>query len=39
MCSDRDDLYGRAEWDGAAGISRRLLLERLQGKLTVLSPT
>lgn len=32
MCSDREDLYKRAEWDGAAGISRRLLLERLQGE-------
>ncbi|KAL1406407.1 hypothetical protein Q8F55_008106 [Vanrija albida] len=30
MCLDRDDLYQRAKWDGAAGISRRQLLERLQ---------
>lgn len=31
MCLDREDLYERAKWDGAAGISRRQLLERLQG--------
>ncbi|BEJ00907.1 hypothetical protein CcaverHIS631_0507640 [Cutaneotrichosporon cavernicola] len=30
MCSVNDDLYERAKWDGAAGISRRQLLERLQ---------
>lgn len=30
MCLDREDLYERAKWDGAAGISRRQLLERLQ---------
>lgn len=32
MCFDKDDLYERASWDGAAGISRRQLLERLQGE-------
>ena len=32
MCLDRDDLYERAEWDGAAGTSRRQLLEKLQGE-------
>lgn len=30
MCLDQDELYERAKWDGAAGTSRRLLLERLQ---------
>lgn len=35
MCLDRDDLYERAKWDGAAGISRRQLLERLQGQYVV----
>lgn len=33
MCMDRDDLYERAQWDGAAGTSRRRLLEQVQGKL------
>jgi WD40 repeat protein len=32
MCLDRDDLYERAEWDGAAGTSRRVLLEHLQSE-------
>lgn len=36
MCSINDDLYERAKWDGAAGISRRQLLERLQEDI---SPT
>ncbi|WVN90744.1 uncharacterized protein L203_105987 [Cryptococcus depauperatus CBS 7841] len=35
MCLDREDLYERASWDGAAGISRRQLLEHLQ---EVISP-
>ena len=30
MCLDKDDLYERAAWDGAAGTSRRKLLEHLQ---------
>ncbi|KAK4686064.1 WD repeat-containing protein 26, partial [Tremellales sp. Uapishka_1] len=30
MCSDREDLYERAAWDGAAGTSRRSVLEDLQ---------
>ena len=30
MCLDKDDLYERASWDGAAGMSRRKLLEHLQ---------
>ncbi|WVF65783.1 hypothetical protein IAT40_000517 [Kwoniella sp. CBS 6097] len=30
MCTDKDDLYERAMWDGAAGTSRRQLLEHLQ---------
>jgi len=33
VCLDREDLYRTAEWDGAAGSSRRRLLERLQGEL------
>jgi hypothetical protein len=32
MCLDKEDLYERAVWDGAAGTSRRQLLERLQGE-------
>jgi hypothetical protein len=32
MCLDRDDLYERAGWDGAAGTSRRQLLEKLQSQ-------
>lgn len=32
MCLDKDDLYDRAQWDGAAGTSRRRLLEQLQGE-------
>ena len=32
VCLDREDLYRTAEWDGAAGSSRRRLLERLQGE-------
>ena len=32
---DRDDLLERAQWDGAAGTSRRRLLEQLQGKSTI----
>lgn len=31
MCVDRDDLFERAQWDGAAGSSRQRLLEGLQG--------
>ncbi len=31
VCLDRDDLYERASWDGAAGTSRRRLLENLEG--------
>jgi hypothetical protein len=30
MCMDREDLYERAQWDGAAGTSRRRLLEQIQ---------
>ncbi|ODN97475.1 WD-repeat protein [Cryptococcus wingfieldii CBS 7118] len=30
MCLDKEDLYERASWDGAAGISRRQLLEHLE---------
>lgn len=30
MCLDREELFERAKWDGAAGSSRRLLLESLQ---------
>jgi len=32
MCLNKDELYQRACWDGAAGTSRRQLLESLQGK-------
>lgn len=32
MCLDRDDLHERAAWDGAAGLSRRQLLEHLEGE-------
>lgn len=31
MCLDKEDLYERAGWDGSRGISRRQLLEHLQG--------
>lgn len=30
MCMDKDDLYERANWDGAGKTSRRRLLEHLQ---------
>ena len=36
MCLDRDDLYERAGWDGAAGMSRRNLLEHLQCAFNIL---
>ena len=32
MSLDKEDLYERAVWDGAAGTSRRRLLEHLQGE-------
>ncbi|WVQ79097.1 hypothetical protein IAT38_001191 [Cryptococcus sp. DSM 104549] len=35
MCLNKEDLYDRAMWDGAAGTSRRQLLEHLQ---TFISP-
>ncbi|OCF31690.1 hypothetical protein I316_06697 [Kwoniella heveanensis BCC8398] len=34
MCTDKDDLYERAMWDGAAGTSRRQLLEHLQAYIS-----
>ena len=33
MCLDKDDLYDKAAWDGAAGSSRSKLLEQIQGEL------
>jgi WD40 repeat protein len=33
MCFDKEDLYDKAGWDGAAGTSRNKLLEQLQGTL------
>jgi WD40 repeat protein len=35
MCLDRNDLYTRSRWDGAAGTSRHSLLQALQRGLTV----
>jgi hypothetical protein len=32
MCADVEELRARAAWDGAAGVSRRALLSRLQRK-------
>lgn len=32
VCANRDDLYARANWDGAGGLSRQLLLKDLQGE-------
>jgi WD40 repeat protein len=37
MCLNKEDLYERAVWDGAAGTSRRQLLEKLQGVSSVSS--
>ncbi|WVQ93433.1 hypothetical protein IAU59_000504 [Kwoniella sp. CBS 9459] len=34
MCTDKEDLYERAMWDGAAGTSRRQLLEHLQAYIS-----
>lgn len=38
MCLDRNDLYERAGWDGAAGTSRRQLLEKLQSQSIPFKP-
>lgn len=32
VCPSREDLYARARWDGAGGLSRQLLLQELQSK-------
>ena len=37
MSLDKEDLYERADWDGAAGTSRRRLLEKLQGELSIIN--
>ena len=31
MCSNKEDIYMKSNWDGALGISRSKLLESLQG--------
>lgn len=35
MCMDKEDLYDRAQWDGAAGTSRRRLLEQIQSMSSI----
>jgi hypothetical protein len=31
MCMKKNDLYTKAQWDGAEGSSRQVLLDDLQG--------
>lgn len=35
MCQDADDLRSRADWDGANGRSRQILLAELSGRFTL----
>jgi len=32
MCMKKADLYAKAKWDGATGLSRQELLDDLQGE-------
>ena len=36
MCSNAEDLYEMANWAGKGAESRQKLIEKLQGKLSVL---